>query len=268
MTNMHNNNPSAANIYSDYGESSYIRRFFGTLIDESMVAEALRKAGYDVEKRTHKEGQIGSHGRWEIRSTRTLQGLPTNFEVHQGYKDNRGSTPLVDTIVQGLPGWEKSVLDHVAQTLENAYVEHIRETADSPLAAEAELQRACRVCAERKETHLKSKKAGAADSATTAMIDRAKKLDDENKLVDAKAEYHLVLQQQQKTLRPDNKEYLRVAATLVSLAGIERRMGNLQQAYDLYREVLDVQKRFLNLDDKRLKSTKRNLDRTRKELRR
>eukprot|EP00656_Telonema_subtile_P018904 TRINITY_DN20268_c0_g1_i1.p1 TRINITY_DN20268_c0_g1~~TRINITY_DN20268_c0_g1_i1.p1 ORF type:complete len:281 (+),score=47.25 TRINITY_DN20268_c0_g1_i1:163-1005(+) len=95
--------------FAKYGS---IRRLFGTLLEEEYVFGALSAAGYQVVQTQHKKDMPNqSHGRWEIR----CEG---HFEVHQGYKNNKGPPkPLVDTIVQGLKGWTSDTLDAVALAL-------------------------------------------------------------------------------------------------------------------------------------------------------
>jgi 8-oxo-dGTP pyrophosphatase MutT (NUDIX family) len=115
---------SGAPLFARYDN---IRRFNGTLMDETFVFEALESAGYRVERAVHKQGTHQSHGRWEVRGA--------DFEVHPGYRDNKvPPAPLVDTIVQGTKGWKEGVLNAVAETLENAVVKALANGGDSGAA--------------------------------------------------------------------------------------------------------------------------------------
>ena len=99
--------------FKSYGN---IRRLFGTTLAPEFVHDTLTSAGYCVERTTHKpHGYRKSNGRWEVRSEGAC------FEVHLSYKDNKAPpAPLVDTVIQGLKGWKKEVLDHVADSLQGA----------------------------------------------------------------------------------------------------------------------------------------------------
>ena len=90
-----------------------IRRLHGTVLTKEFVYHTLSPT-YRLEKTLHKKHlPKQSHGRWELRGE--------FFEVHLGYKNNRCG-PLVDTIVQGLKGWNTDELDSVAHALVSALV--------------------------------------------------------------------------------------------------------------------------------------------------
>jgi hypothetical protein len=101
-----------------YCQDGHICRFRDYTLKKEFVLNALRSKGYKVKVYEHNKGDR----RWEVGNG--------DFEVHQGYRNNKWSREgTVDTIVSGKKGWKKKAFDlnGVAQTLQTALEEENRQ---------------------------------------------------------------------------------------------------------------------------------------------